>query len=225
VALSLTTRQAGDVTILACRGRLVEGVESAALQKHLEEALPFQSMFVLDLCDIDFIDSSGLGLLVRFASRLRNDGGDLKLCTVSSRVAAALQITRVNTVLESYESEAAAIAAFSHSPRQQESTERQADVVCIAPSADLLAYLREVLQHAGYSTLTTTNLSDAQTLLATTSPQLLIIDSQLRPAIVETGFGARFNALPIIELPADFSTSDAGDASRQLIERVRAAIG
>ena len=97
--LSLTTRWSGDIPIVGCRGRIVEGPESVALREHLEKELAQQSVLVLDLGGVDFIDSSGLGLLVKFAMRVMKDGGELKLCGVAPRIQTTLKTTKVNTVL------------------------------------------------------------------------------------------------------------------------------
>ena len=83
--LSVQSRRVGDITVMMCRGRIVEGSESSALQQHV--GVPSQDpCIVLNLCDVDFIDSSGLGLLVRLLTRCRAAGGDLKLCAVPGRI-------------------------------------------------------------------------------------------------------------------------------------------
>src|SRR5262245_50796605 len=111
VPLSLTTRWAGDIPVVTCRGRIVEGTESVKLREHLENEIAQRSSLLLDLREVDFIDSSGLGLLVRFAMRVGKEGGELKLCYVAPRIQTTLKTTKVNTVLKSYASEADAIAA------------------------------------------------------------------------------------------------------------------
>jgi anti-anti-sigma factor len=124
VPLSLTTRQTGDIPIVVCRGRIVEGTESEALREYLDKELAQQPVLLLDLREVDFIDSSGLGLLLRAAMRVQKEGGELKLCCVSPRIQTTLKITKVHTVLKSYPSEADAIAAFSARPQARRSTPR-----------------------------------------------------------------------------------------------------
>src|SRR4051794_40859682 len=83
--LSVQSRPVGDVTVITCRGRIIEGPESAALQEHVG-VQSHDRCIVLNLCEVDFIDSSGLGLLVRLLTRCRAAGGDLKLCAVPGRI-------------------------------------------------------------------------------------------------------------------------------------------
>lgn len=110
--LSVDSRRAGDLTILTCRGRLVEGAESNTLRTHLDDALAQCPRLVLHLGGIDFMDSSGLGLLARYLIRARDAHGNLKLCAVSAKFDEVLKTTKLGTIFETYESEAAAIAAF-----------------------------------------------------------------------------------------------------------------
>jgi CheY-like chemotaxis protein len=161
--------------------------------------------------------------------RLQTDGGELKLCHVSPKIKTTLKITKLITVLKPYDSEADAIAAFSVRPQKTRSTSRKAGVLCVTGSADLLAYLGQVIKQAGYAVTMTDNLADAETMLTATRPRLLVIDSDLSAMVTsDASLRARFNALvdgvPILELPATFSRSDAAETSRQLIERVRGAI-
>ena len=85
----------GEITVIACSGRLVEGAEAATLQDRLSALLPHAPRIVLNLAEVDFLDSSGIGLLVRFVVRTRRDGGDLKLCAVPPRITEVLKATRL----------------------------------------------------------------------------------------------------------------------------------
>ena len=134
-------------------------------------------------------------------------------------------MTRLNTIFESYESEADALAASYQRARAVGESFRKADILCVEKSADVLAYVRELLRQAGYDAITTANLVDALTLLTATRPKLVIIGADLRSATntraAET-FNGLADALSVIELPPDFSSQDAGEAGRQLLDQVRA---
>jgi anti-anti-sigma factor len=221
----MTTRWSGDIPVVICHGRIVEGTESIGLDQHLEN-LSQSSLLILDLAGVDFIDSSGLGLLVRLAMRLQKGGSELKLCSVSPRIQAILKTTKLNTVLKSYDSEADAIAAASVRSRPKKSAGRRTDVMCVTDSADLLAYLEQLLRRAGYAVSTADNLARAETVLAATRPRILVIDSHESATISGDGtLRERFNALidgvSIVELPAGFASTDAGEAGGQLLEHVR----
>ena len=69
--LSLQHRQVGYITVVTCRGRLVMGEEADALLKQIDDLLPTNSRLLLHLGEIDYIDSGGLGLLVRCLTRVR----------------------------------------------------------------------------------------------------------------------------------------------------------
>lgn len=225
--LSLATQWSGDIPIVVCRGRIVEGAEADALRRHLDEELPGQRFLLLDLSGVDFIDSSGLGLLVRYAMRVKKDGGDLKLCCVAPRIQTTLKTTKVHTVLKSYTSEAEAIATFAARPSGK--SPGKIDVLCVASSSDLLAYLGHLLQRSGYVVSTTNTLAEAARMLAGVRPRLLVIDSSLSASISsEPALRDQFNALidgvPIVELPADYSTADAGTAARLLVRHLRTVL-
>jgi anti-sigma B factor antagonist len=228
VALTFQSRRIGDITVVACTGRIVEGKESAALQQCLSDALELEPYIILDLRDVDFIDSSGVGLLVRYLTRIQNAHGSLKLCAPSAKITEVLKVTRLHTVFESYESEADAVAAFYRRSRTADMSFGRADILCVEQSADVQAYVREVLRQGGYAVMTTGNLPDAVTLLTAMRPKLVVVGSELRglrnTRVAET-FNGLAGALAVIELPAGFSSDDAGHAGQQLLDQVRAILG
>ena len=89
----------------------------------------------------------------------------------------------------------------------------------------MLAYIRELLGQAGYGVMTASNLPDALILLQATRPKVVVIGAGLHSAI-GTRTAEAFNRLAdrfsVVELPADFSSHDAGEAGHQLLEQVRA---
>jgi anti-sigma B factor antagonist len=226
VPISLESRRVGDVTVVTCSGRIVEGAESIALQQFLDDQLQDGPYLILHLGGVDFIDSSGLGLLVRFATRARNAGGNLKLCVLGPKLADVLKVTHLVRILEPSESEADAIAAFyQHGASGAGSSRFHTDILCVDVSANMQAYVRELLGHAGYGVLTASNLPDALILLQATRPKLVIVDAGLRRArgthSADT-FNKLIDTLAVIELPDDFSGRHAGEAAQYLLDQVRA---
>ena len=225
--LSFRSRIVGDVTVVRCDGAIVEGAESAALRQHVNEVLEHTLAIVLDLGGVDFIDSGGLGLLIRILARTGQDR--LKLCGLTSRVSETLRITRLATVFDCHESEAEAIAAFyADSVRSSErSTFAAPNVLCVEGSAELLTYVQEVLRQAGVRVMTANNLPDAVTLLKAMSPKGVVVSRELRsagaPGTVEA-FNRFLEALTVVELPADFARRDPGETGPELVERVRVLI-
>ena len=99
--LSLDTREVGRVTIVRCNGRIVAGSASESLLAHVAWLLHTRSSIVLNLGEVGFIDSSGLGAMVRVLASTRQARGDLKLCDVPEQVRKVLDMTRLTTVLDS----------------------------------------------------------------------------------------------------------------------------
>src|SRR5215467_8983466 len=141
MALSLQQRLAGDIVVIGCHGRIAEGPETAQLDKHVAGLLPHQPFIVLNLEGVTFLDSSGLGLLVRLLTRTRRAGGGLMLCSLPPRVAEILKMTRLQTTLPSFETEGDAIAASYKSAASEDLHDFHSDILCVDSSPDVLAYL------------------------------------------------------------------------------------
>jgi anti-sigma B factor antagonist len=226
VPLSLEHRSIGDVAVVVCRGAIVEGAESAALDSRMRELQELHRAFVLDLHDVTFVDSAGLGLLVRLLARLRGASGALTLCGVAPSVQKSLNVTRLNAVLPSYPTVDAALAAFDRRPDDGGSPSREVvDVLCVHRSADVLAYVRELLRRAGYGVIATTNVADATTFLIATRPHIVVIDGDSRTV----GNSGRFSSLTknaqVVELPGTFAVEEPGEAGRRLLDIVGAFSG
>jgi anti-sigma B factor antagonist len=222
--LSLQSHRVGDITVVTCSGRIVEGPESTALQQCLD-LLSHDPCVVLNLADVNFIDSSGLGLLVRLLARSRAAGGSLRLCAVPTRIGDVLKITRLERLFDTHASEADAVAAFYERGSSTPASRRVGtEILCVGRSADVQAYVRELLGHAGYGVLTVRNLSDALTLLKATRPRVVVIGADMCVTggirAVDT-FKSIDATLSTIELPADFSGDDAGEAAERLLDQIR----
>src|SRR5689334_10253412 len=98
--LSLHTRGVGDVTIVRCSGRIVAGETAESLRQHIAALLLDRRDIVLHLGDVDFIDSSGLGTLVRLLTTTRRARGDLKLCHVPENLDKVLKLTKIITLFD-----------------------------------------------------------------------------------------------------------------------------
>jgi len=221
VPLSIKQRTIGEVAILECNGRIVEGTETASLDRQVRDLQVVYRYFVLDLHDVAFVDSAGLGLLVRLLSHLRRTSGDLKLCGVAPNIQKSLNVSRLNSVLASYDTVDAAVAAFERPSGGAEAPARnEVDILCVHRSNDVLAYLHELLRQAGYGLMTSTNVSDAATLLIATKPRIVVIDAQSHSIGMSGRFGSLIGEAFVVELPATFSIDDAGDAGQRLLDAI-----
>jgi len=222
--LSLQNQKSDDIVVVRCQGRIVMGAEITSLQHELEKLTVLTKKVVLHLGEVTFIDSVGLGALVRQFGTLRAKGGDLKLCQVSPFLLQVLQITNLLRIFPMHASEAEAIQAFSKGKQFQEETleSSKTRIVCIDPSHDLLAYLSALLKRTGYEAITTRNPSDALLFIRVTRPQVLICGPGMQanePAL--KGFAEAKPKVQILHLPSDFSTGEAGQAGTELVSRIR----
>jgi anti-sigma B factor antagonist len=112
MTLKIETRQADGVTILSCQGRIVFGEEAGALRENLKRVLGSTRQIVLNLAGVTYIDSGGLRTLVGVYSSARAAGADIKLTGLGQRLRDVLQITKLVTVFEVYDTEQEAIATF-----------------------------------------------------------------------------------------------------------------
>jgi anti-sigma B factor antagonist len=225
VLLSLTDRRVGDATVITCRGRIIGGEEAAALQHTLDTLIPRNRHLVLHLGEVDFIDSSGLGLLVRYLVRARHGTGTLSVCAVSSKIDEVLRITKLKAVFPPYETEAAAI---TEAHRQDSEPDAGATtVLCVDASADIATYLRELLRAAGYRVISAHNLPDALILLVATQPAVVVLSADLQAA-AGTRTADEFHRLAaaraVVTLPPGFSGHDAAEASEEVLLAVRAHV-
>jgi anti-sigma B factor antagonist len=104
----------GDVTVMDVAGRITLGEGSSALRDALRELVgKNQKKILLNLGEVSYIDSSGIGELVSGFTTVTNSGGNLKLLNLNKRVKDLLQITKLYTVFDVHEDEAGAIRSFA----------------------------------------------------------------------------------------------------------------
>jgi len=114
VSVKLTTRQVGDVTVIDVAGRITLGEGSSVLRDAMRDMVSKnQKKILLNLGDVSYIDSSGIGELVSGFTTVTNSGGALKLLNLNKRVKDLLQITKLYTVFDVHEDEAGAIRSFA----------------------------------------------------------------------------------------------------------------
>ena len=225
--LILQAHNTGDVVVVRCRGRIVSGDEARYLQTEVEKLTGQTKNIVLQLAEVSYVDSGGLGALVRLLGVLRAARGDLKLCQLSPFVAQVLQATNLLSVFHPYASEKDAIEAFSARPQAAEGKFEAANnrIVCLDSSLDLLAYLKVLLQRSGYQVFATQYPSDAAALAMGARSSLVICGPAMRTN--EAGVAKIRQSAPnvqLLQLPPDFSTSEADQAGPDLVNRVRSML-
>ncbi len=113
MSVKLTSRQVGDVTVIDAAGRITLGEGASAFRDAIRSfAAKGDKKLLLNLGDVSYIDSSGIGEMVSGFTTVTNGGGQLKLVGLSKRVKDLLQITKLYTVFEAFDDEAEAVRSF-----------------------------------------------------------------------------------------------------------------
>ena len=114
MSMTTSTRQVGDVTIVDVSGRIVLGRESSPVRDLIHDLLNNKhKRILLNLGDVDYIDTIGLGSLVGAFTTVRQQGGELKLLNLAKKVADVMQFTKLYTVFDIVTDEAAGVESFS----------------------------------------------------------------------------------------------------------------
>ena len=113
MSMKFNTRQVDGVTVLDLSGRITLGEGSVTVRDAVQDALAKGSRkILLNLGNVDYIDSSGLGELVSAYTSVKNAGGELKLLQLTKKVHDLLQITKLYTVFDVKDDEASAVGSF-----------------------------------------------------------------------------------------------------------------
>jgi anti-sigma B factor antagonist len=114
MSLKIGVRESAGVVILDLNGRITIGEEAASLRDSIKEHVDAgQKNILLNLADVSYIDSTGLGQFVGSFATVTSKGGQLKLLNLTKKVQDLMQITKLITVFESFSNEAAALQSFS----------------------------------------------------------------------------------------------------------------
>ena len=114
MALRMTERDVNDVTAVDIEGRIVLGEESNAFREKIKGLLAAgKKKIVLNLATVSYIDSAGLGTLVATFHSARSQGATLKLANLGTKFKEVLQVTKLMTVFDTYDSEDLAVKSFS----------------------------------------------------------------------------------------------------------------
>ncbi|MFZ0731657.1 MAG: STAS domain-containing protein [Candidatus Sulfotelmatobacter sp.] len=223
--LRLESRPIGEVFVVQCHGRLVAGNEVFTLHSQIGDAIEKYGDVVLQLDYLEFVDSSGLGAMMRLMQAARSKGGDLKLSGIPPRIRKILQLTHLLPQFESYDSmEEAITAAYLGSKYSRgKAGDVRPKMLCVYASTDVCTFLREVLCSAGFNALTTTVIDDAQILLKATKAKLVVLSGRiqsLRGRPVRQALQEIVPDVQILVLDENFASGDPGEAAEKLLEDV-----
>ena len=112
--MKIETRTIGDVRVLDCSGKITLGEGTMAVRNAVRDILKNNGKkIILNLGDVNYIDSSGIGELVSSYTTVTNNGGSLKLLNLTKKIQELLAITKLLTVFQVFENEQSALASFS----------------------------------------------------------------------------------------------------------------
>jgi len=228
MSLAIDARHCGTVYVIRCTGRIVAGEELGVMEAAINRGLREFRRFVIDVAEVDRVDSTGLGLLVRFLSHTRNRGGDLRLAAPQPFLADLLRITKLATIFRRYDSEEQAILSFLKEPLVSDSETSVAGplVLFVDRSADLCAFVRALLRNRGYEVLTTCRTRDAKLLLTATKFDYLVLGPECSPTGSESAVDdlkSAALAVYLVQLGPDFRHEDPERASAKLVGMLQAA--
>ena len=113
MSVKLTNRQVGDVTVVDAAGRITLGEGASTFRDAIRDMVAKgNKKLLINLSEVSYIDSSGIGEMVSGFTTVTNSGGQLKLVGLSKRVKDLLQITKLYTVFEAFDDETEAVRSF-----------------------------------------------------------------------------------------------------------------
>lgn len=222
MSLILKTRFCGNVFIVQCAGRITAGQECLVLETALNEAQHEFANFVLNLRDVTRLDSTGLGLLVRHASRLNKRGGAMRLAAPQAFVTHLLGITALSHFFPTDPTEEAAIESFGAGCAPAQPQKGQGlRLMFLDSSSDLCAFVRSILAPHGFDVQTISSFRDAKTLLRVDPVDCILVGpgaSQFSSENVARELGDISPNATALWLSADFKSRDAVDATHLLLQ-------
>ena len=112
--MKLTLQERGGVVILEPKGKILGGPDATLLKDQLQSLIDSGKVrVVIDLAEVDYMNSTGLGILISTLTTLRKANGELKLANVTEKIQSLLTITKLVTVFDDYESVDEAVATFA----------------------------------------------------------------------------------------------------------------
>ena len=226
MSLALESRHCGSVYIVRCVGRVVTGQESALLEEALKRGLREFTRLVLNVGEVNYVDSSGMGLIVRFLWHTRTRGGDLRLAGPTPFVTKLLEMTKLSAVFRIYPDEEAAIVSFlkEGATTPAESANTGPRVLFLDPSPDTCAFVRALLTRHGYRVLSTGLMGDAKILLSASTVDVIVLGpdcgSLSSPSTVNILHQLAPSAKTVV-LEREFKSRAADEAGTALLDRLQ----
>jgi len=223
--LRMEIRPVGDVIVFRCHGRIVTGDEAFTLHAQVGSAIEKHGDVVLQFNNVEFIDSSGLGALMRLVESARSKHGDVKLCGLTEKTRKVLEMTHLLPQFEVYDSiEEAITAAYLGSRYSRgKSGDSRPRILCVYASTDVCAFLREILCTAGFNALTTTTAEDGHILLKATRAKIVVLSKKIQYLWGQPVHQVLQELVPdvrFVTLDENFGSQDPGEAAEKLLNEL-----
>jgi anti-anti-sigma factor len=228
MSLVLSSRHLGNVYIIHCKGRIAMGDEFKALEAELRFCTREFSRVVLNVAEVDRLDSMGIGLLVRNATNLHKTGGDIRLASPPPFMVTLLNLANLSKFLRIFDTEEAAILSFLERQPTHKIEKHGTRVLFFDQSPDLCAFVRAVLTQHGFDVKWTCNFGDAKILLRVEDVDYILVGPgtpQLSSETALRGLRAVAHRTPGLHLAPDFKAHDAHVATETLLGLFKSADG
>jgi anti-anti-sigma factor len=220
MSLVLSSRHLGNVYIIHCKGRIAMGDEVKVLDAELRFCTREFTRVVLNVAEVDRLDSMGIGLLVRQATNLHKVGGDIRLAAPPPFIVNLLNLANLSKFLRVYDTEESAILSFLERQSTQHVEKHGTRVLFFDQSPDLCAFVRAVLTQHGFDVKWTCNFGDAKILLRVEDVEYILVGPgtpQLSSETALRGLRPIAPRTPGLHLPHDFKVQDAHLATEVLL--------
>lgn len=227
MSLSVDSRACGKVYVIKAFGRIVTGEECTTMEAAFTRAVQNSNRVVLDVGEVSRVDSTGMGLLVRFLTRIKSNGGDLRLAAAQPFFKTLMQLTKLTSIFRMYDTEEEAIVSFLKEPAGsfKEAAPAGPLVLFLDQSPDLCAFIRKLLNGHGYEVISTCRLRDARLLLNAADVSYVVLGPDCCNAPCETAMAelkpVAKNA-KLVQLEKGFQMEDAEKAATELLEKIGA---
>lgn len=210
-----------DVAILRCAGSITVGDDTDYFHRAMADAATASHGIVVDLEKVTFVDSSGLGSLIRARNVQAVQHRPVAYLKPSRRVRELIEMTRVDKVLPLFEDEGEALQHAGGTRGAKTPGGEGAPILCIEPDAPMQACLTALLEAGGFKVTAVRSAYDARMM---GSAAALVV---LGPGLSEDAKTAARNTLtgkPVVSVPAAFAAEQSEEEMRKLVEQVQAAL-
>ncbi|HUQ49719.1 MAG TPA: STAS domain-containing protein [Terriglobales bacterium] len=219
--LTLTSRYVGNIAVIHAAGKLVLGDAVELLDANLKAAFQECPEVVVNLAEVTYVDSSGLGALVRLNTMAQARHKRLALCCLTEKVAQLLKMTNILSLFLVYSTEEAAVTArMAHAQSANALESNGQRLLCVDSSNDMLAFFRSILQAKGHQVFTSNNFPDAALLLKAARVDLVVFGPNPAPCSAGSSIETLSALAPMLPIIVVKDNADAAEMAAKVLEEI-----